>query len=230
MIEAISFDATGTLFAARDLGGDYSRILARHGIDLAPAELRGAIVEAWRELGCVADPAHDRFARHPRGARGFWRDVLDRVCALAGVERPSAFAAAELFDHFGRGEAWRLYDDTLPALDALAEAGLRLVVASNWDERLPGVIDALGVGDRFDSVVYSSAVGFEKPHPNLFATVARRLDLPPERILHVGDRRLEDLEGAQSAGFAALLLARGGDDEGDLASLGEITGRLAGLA
>ena len=230
MIEAISFDATGTLFTARDLGGDYARILERHGITLTPAELRSTVVQVWRELGCVADPAQDRFARHPRGARGFWRDVLDRVCALSSVVRPSAFAAAELFDHFGRGEAWRLYDDATPALETLAAAGLRLVVASNWDERLPGVLDALGIGERFESVVFSAAVGFEKPHPNLFAAVARRLDLPPERILHVGDRRLEDLEGAQSAGFAALLLARGADQAGDLDSLAEITGRLASLA
>jgi ribonucleotide monophosphatase NagD (HAD superfamily) len=54
--------------------------------------------------------------------------------------------------------------------------------------------------------------------------------LTAAQILHVGDRRLEDLEGAQSAGFAALLLARGADQAGDLDSLAEITGRLASLA
>ena len=230
MIEAVSLDATGTLFAARDLGGDYARILERHGIELDPEAIRATIVEAWREFACAADPARDRFAHHPRGARGFWRDVLDRVCALAGADRPSAFAASELFDHFGRGDAWRLYEDVPPALEALAAAGLRLVVASNWDERLPGVLEALGVAGRFESVVFSAAVGFEKPHPSLFSAVARRLDLPPAKILHVGDRRLEDLEGAQGAGFGALLLARSGEAEGDIRSLAEITGRLARFA
>ena len=230
MIEAVSFDATGTLFTARDLGGDYARILGRHCIVVTPEEILRTIADVWRELGCAADPARDRFARHPRGARGFWRDLLDRACALAGVERPSAFAAAELFDHFGRRDAWRLFDDVVPALDALAAAGMRLVVASNWDERLPGVLDGLGIAGRFESVVFSAAVGCEKPHPNLFATVARRLDLAPAKILHVGDRRLEDREGADGAGFAALLLSRRENGEGDLVSLAELTGRLAGLA
>jgi putative hydrolase of the HAD superfamily len=230
VIAAVSFDATGTLFRARDLAGDYARILERHGIVLERTGLRESIVETWREFGCTVDPSRDRFASHPRGARGFWRDVLDRVCALAGAPRPSAFAAAELFDHFGRADAWELYDDVLPALDALAAAGLPVAVASNWDERLPGVLAALGLGGRFAGVVYSAAVGFEKPHPGLFAAVSRRLGLAPGSILHVGDRRLEDLEGAQGAGFAALLLARAADEDGDIGSLAEVTGRLAAFA
>ena len=104
-IAAVSLDATGTLIAPGDLGADYARILARHGTRLAPEFLATLLPAVWRERAALADPSRDRFVDHPGGARGFWRDVVDRVTDLAGVERVSPFAVAELFEHFARPEA-----------------------------------------------------------------------------------------------------------------------------
>ena len=224
----LGVDATGTLFEPVDLGGEYARVLARHGIELDPKRLGGLVPQVWREFACSVDPRRDRFVAHPGGARGFWREVLDRLLERAGAPPASPFAAAELFERFAEADAWRVYDDVVPALERLRAAGLRLAVISNWDERLPRLLDALGLASRFDAVVYSSAVGVEKPHPGIFAAAAERLGLPPERLAHVGDRRLEDLEGARAAGWRALLLDRGGG--GDLAGLAELPDRLRRLA
>jgi len=227
MIRAVGLDATGTLFRPRDVGGEYAHVLARHGIEIEPSRLAELFPEVWRELACSADPAHDRFLAHPGGARGYWRDLLDRVCARAGAPRPSAFAAAELFERFAQGEPWELFDDVAPALERLREAGLRLVLISNWDERLPRVLDALGLAPRLDAVVFSAEVGVEKPHPAIFAAATRAAGATPAESVHVGDRRLEDREGAQAAGWHGLLLDRAGG--GDLASLAELPERLSGL-
>jgi len=227
-IEAVTLDATGTLFAPGDLAADYARILGRHGVALDRARLATLLPEVWSEFACAAEPSRDRFASHPGGTRGFWRDVVDRVTDRAGAPRASPFAFAELFAHFGSAAAWRLYDEVPASLERLAATGLRLAVLSNWDERLPDVLAGLGVAARFEAVVLSVEVGVEKPHPAIFAAAARRLGVDPQRIVHVGDRRLEDVEGAAGAGMRALWLARGGG--GDLADLSTLPDRVAALA
>lgn len=228
MLRAVTFDATGTLFAPRDLGTTYARVLARHGVEIAPASVRALVPEVWREFACAADPAHDRFARHPQGARGFWRDVVARVCARAGAPPPPPFAVAELFEAFARADAWRLFDEVPDVLAALAARNLKLAVVSNWDERLPRLVERLGLTPRFAAIVYSQQVGVEKPHPAIFAAALERLRVSPSEALHVGDRRLEDVEGATAAGLHALLVARAGG--GDLDSLAELPGRLDAIA
>lgn len=228
MIAAVSLDATGTLFAPRDLATDYAGILARHGTRIERELLATLLPEVWRELSCLADPTRDRFASHPGGARGFWRDVIDRVTDLAGVPHVSPFAAAELFDHFARPAAWRVYDEVPAALARLAARGLRLAVVSNWDERLPRLLAELGLAERFAVIVVSAEVGVEKPHRRIFEIAAERLGVAPGAILHVGDRRLDDVEGAEAAGLRAFWLAR--DGGGDLADLAALPERLAALA
>ncbi|HSM13961.1 MAG TPA: HAD-IA family hydrolase [Thermoanaerobaculia bacterium] len=228
MIRAVTLDATHTLIEPLDLVGAYAGVLARHGIEPGVEALGRAIVDAWAEISAASDPARDRFAHEPGGARAFWRRYLERVCALAGAERPSRFAAAELFDAFAHPELWRVYPDVLPALERLKGSGLRLAVVSNWDERLPALLERLDLARWFDAVVVSAAVGVEKPHPRIFAVALERLGLAADAVVHVGDRQLDDVEGAKGAGLAALRLDRRGD--GDLASLDQLIERLAAIA
>jgi putative hydrolase of the HAD superfamily len=228
MIRALTFDATGTLFTPRDVGGTYARVLSRHGVGIEPAEVVRLLPEVWREFACAARPERDRFASHPDGARGFWRDVVVRVCLRAGSEPPPPFAVAELFETFARADAWRLYPEVVATLDALAALGLRLAVVSNWDERLPRLISALGLAPRFEAIVVSQSIGVEKPHPAIFRAALERLGVSAEETVHIGDRRLEDVEGAEAAGLHALWLARSGG--GDLDSLSALPGRLEALA
>ena len=83
-------------------------------------------------------------------------------------------------------------------------------MVSNWDERLPPLLDDLGLGRRFDAVVYSAAVGVEKPDPRIFLHALERLGVEPEDAVHVGDSAREDVEGALAAGMEALHLVRPG--------------------
>ncbi|GMU63981.1 MAG: hypothetical protein AMXMBFR36_02550 [Acidobacteriota bacterium] len=115
-----------------------------------------------------------------------------------------------------------------PALAALGEAGVRLAVISNFDERLPRLLERLDLASQFEVIVWSQAVGVEKPHPRIFETALERLGVAPARALHVGDRAREDVEGALGAGLAALRIDRAGD--ADLAALTELPARLASFA
>lgn len=217
-LQAVTLDATGTLFHCPRLGEIHAEVLGRHGVEVEAGEAGRLVRLVWQELGCSADPAHERFGAHPEGERGFWRQVLNRVCEYLGAP-VSPFAAAELFHRFGLADSWEVYPEVPAVLQALAEDGFRLAVVSNWDHRLPSLLDQLGIAGWFDAVVYSAAVGVEKPHPGIFARALTVLGVAAERTLHVGDRRIEDLEGAQAVGMRGLLLSRHPGTAGDLINL-----------
>jgi REG-2-like HAD superfamily hydrolase len=164
----------------------------------------------WRELACAAEPARDRFTAHPDGPRGWWQRFLERFCEHLDAPVPSRFAAAELFHRLGSGASWEVYPEVPGVLAALRERGLRLGVISNWDTRLPELLRQLDLACHFDAIVYSSAVGVEKPDARIFRCALRELGVEARGGLHVGDSRLEDVEGAIGAGMRALLLVRDG--------------------
>jgi putative hydrolase of the HAD superfamily len=225
-LEAVTFDVTHTLLSCPGLGQQYADVLARHGIAAVPDEIEAAIPLVWQELACSASPARDRFLHHPKGARGFWRHFVERTCELIDAPRPSAFAAAELFDRFAQPEAWEVAPGTHQVLADLKRRGLKLAVISNWDQRLPVLLERLDLALPFDSFAISAIVGVEKPHPRIFETALAALGVAAERALHVGDSRRDDVEGAQGVGMRALHLSPSGD--GDLTCLADLPDLLFG--
>jgi len=170
----------------------------------------------WQELSCSADPGRDRFRSHPDGEAGWWRRFLERFCELLGAPPPSRFAASELFHTFGKAPAWEVFADVPGTLVTLERMGLKLAVVSNWDHRLPGLLDDLRLTSHFEAVVFSAEVGAEKPAAEIFAAALAELGCPPEEVLHVGDSRLEDVEGAEAAGMSARQLVRTAPRRGTL--------------
>ena len=214
-LRAVTFDATHTLFHAPRLVPIYLEVMRRHygNASVRAAELSRLLPMVWQEFACAATPAADRFTHHSfpghvEGSRGFWSRYAERLCEYLGLE-PSPFAAAELFDRFARGEAWEVYADVVETLRELRRRGLALAVISNWDERLPGLLEELGLLHYFDAVVFSAECGVEKPHSTIFHTCLVRLGISrAEQVLHVGDSELEDVEGARAAGLQALRIDR----------------------
>lgn len=220
-LRAVTFDATGTLFHPPRLGEIYSEVFGRHGAPVPAQEAETLVRRVWQEFDCRYSGAsgHDRFSAHPGGARGWWSDFVARILSYLDSPAEPAFVSAELFDRFAKTTAWEIYPDVGPALEQLASSGVALAVVGNWDQRLPTLVEELFRG-LFDQVICSAEVGFEKPHPAIFEAACQALRLLPGQCLHVGDRPVEDVEGARAAGLEALLLDR--DGGGDLHSLVEL--------
>jgi putative hydrolase of the HAD superfamily len=221
----VSFDVTGTLFGVPRLGEVYAEVFARHGLAASPQALAAMVAEVWQEVSIRTRLGECRFASHPEGAKGFWRDLLARVAERLELPPPTPFLAAELYDRFARADAWDVYPEVPDVLEGLREAGLRLAVTSNFDARLPRLLADTGLAEQLEVVVYSAEVGVEKPHPAIFEELLEALKLPAESVLHVGDSRRNDVEGALAVGMRALWLTRG-SQRGDLSNLAELPARI----
>jgi len=84
-LRGVSLDATGTLIACPRRSEIYAEVLARHGLDLDAERIERAFQTAWSEFECRIKGGEDRYSSHSAGARGFWRERLERMCLLADV-------------------------------------------------------------------------------------------------------------------------------------------------
>jgi putative hydrolase of the HAD superfamily len=200
-VRAIFFDAVGTLIHPQPPAVTvYAATGRRFGSRRTPEEIAVRFEAAFRRqeesdraAGLRTDEAHE-VAR--------WRAIVGEV--LDDATDPEACFQA-LFAHFARPDAWCCDAEAETTLRALANRGLALGIASNFDERLRGLVAALPALRPLRHLVLSSEVGWRKPAPDFFAAAGRRVGLPPGQILLVGDDRENDYEGALAAGWAALL-------------------------
>jgi putative hydrolase of the HAD superfamily len=198
MIRAVSFDVGGTLIRPwPSVGHVYAEVAAHHGVrDLSADTLNKGFLAAWRAR------------RHFQHTREDWARLVEQT--FAGTCPPDLtrqFFPA-LYQRFAEPDAWRIYDDVLPALDSLASMDIPLAVISNWDERLRPLLRELRLDGYFESIIVSCEIGFAKPSPVIFEQAEKKIGSPPAQILHVGDDPVDDVAGAKAAGYQALLINR----------------------
>lgn len=134
---------------------------------------------------------------------------FNKVLAHAGVPLSQATdaALAMLRDYHREENLWEsVPDDVKPALAALRERGLRLVVVSNANGRLRYLFDRLGLTPYVDAVLDSHEWGVEKPDPRLFALALAQSGADRRQTAHIGDLFHIDVAGARAAGLAEGVL------------------------
>lgn len=200
--EAVLLDAYGTLVHLDDPAGRLRALLATEGHEHPPERVAAALA---REI--LHYRAHHDEGRDPASLAALRLGCAAVLAEGLGGDVPPLARLAEILVAALRFD---LIPDALPALDALAAAGLRLAVVSNWDCSLAGVLEGLGVADRFTAVSVSAVVGAPKPDPAIFRHALAALGVAPERALHCGDRPEYDCAGARRAGLRAVLIDRAG--------------------
>lgn len=208
---AVTFDAGNTLLYCDPSPAEiYAAVLGRHGRPVSPDEVAPVFAEAWAELQERTPAGIDRYGSHPGGEKMWWGAFLREV--LARLDHGAAWRPVldELYAAFAEPGVWRVYPETHATLDEIRQRGLATAVISNWDRRLPVILDGLGLTQRFDTVTVSAIEGVEKPAPGIFRRTLDRLGARPEATLHVGDSPLEDYEGARRVGMTPVLVDRPG--------------------
>jgi putative hydrolase of the HAD superfamily len=208
-LRAVLFDAVGTLLRLREpVGETYARVAAAHGVRL-PA---WRIEDGFRRILASAPPM--AFPGEPRERvraleRDWWRGRVRET--FRATDQSARFADFDaffdaLFAHYASADAWQAMPGAADALAVLRARGLRLAVASNFDHRLPLVLEGLGLLEFFEVVWGPAEAGAAKPDPAFFRGLLAHLALPAEAALHVGDDPQGDLAAARAAGLRTVAI------------------------
>ena len=107
--------------------------------------------------------------------------------------------------------------ETAAIVRKLRERGLKTAIVTNVIPELlehqKKKVQALGIADLFDVIVYSAELGIHKPDRRIFDHAAQLLGVSNGECLFVGDDPDSDVVGARAAGMEAVWLDRWQDDD-----------------
>jgi putative hydrolase of the HAD superfamily len=186
--------------------------------DLAPYSGNGGL-----STERVAGPVWGSLRRHIEENIGyrteedleeFRRRNARMTAAEIGVEAPVEVLA----DVARRRISFKPYPESEKVLGRLREMGAKVHAVSNWDIGLVKVLEDLGWSGYFDDVIASAVVGVEKPAGEIFEEALRVGNVSRDRVVHVGNDPITDIEGASRAGIDTVLVDRRGTVEAPQAS------------
>ncbi|HEX6710743.1 MAG TPA: HAD family hydrolase [Rubrobacter sp.] len=204
--DAVFLDVDGTLlWVDLDIEGYIE--------DLAPYSGNGGLTTER-----VAGPVWSSLRRHIEGnvsyrteedLAGFKRRNAEKTAVEIGIDVPVEI----LTDVAERRISFNPYPESEAVLRRLREMGTKVFAVSNWDIELVKVLDDLGWMGYFDDVIVSAVVGIEKPRGEIFQEALRVSGVSRDRVVHVGNDQITDIEGASRAGLDTVLVNRRGTIE-----------------
>ena len=199
-LRAVLFDVDFTLAKPGPelMPEGYVRCGERHGLALDAARYEDARDAALIDLKRHPDLDHDE---------EIWVAFTERiVVGMGGTEPLSHVVAVELTSRWQLHENFELYEDVMPVLDELRQAGLKIGLVSNSarDVRDFARHHALDI----DAGISSFHHGKTKPHGSIFKAVLDLLEVEPTDAAMVGDTVEDDIEGALALGMQAVLVDR----------------------
>ncbi len=218
--DAVFLDVDGTLlWVDLDIEG-YVRDLKPYATNgsLTVEQAEGPIWESLRRHinENINYPTEEELA-------AFRRENAREVADSLGLDAP-----AEVLDEvMNRHILYNPYPEAEAVMEELKEIGIPLYVVSNWDVALTTVLDDLGWTRYMSGIVASAKIGSEKPDDTIFEEALRAAGLPRDRVVHVGNDPISDIQGAAAAGIDAILIDREGGIEAPKAV--EILPNLRGL-
>ena len=207
MIEAIFFDAVGTLFyLTRTVGHHYALVGSEVGLTLDARQLDRAFYSAWEKMPFRAAIDGPR----QNDDKDWWHELVDLVLdqvapSLSEFDRDNFFEIA--YEHFAEAGVWQLYPDVLAVLKQL-QPRFQLAIVSSFDGRLRFILQHLGISKFFTHIFVSSEIGADKPDPEIYRRALKLMDLKPNEVLHVGDDPERDWEAASAVGLSIFKLDR----------------------
>ncbi|MDP6443806.1 MAG: HAD-IA family hydrolase [Pirellulaceae bacterium] len=224
--QAVLFDVVGTLIYPHPPSPRvYARLGAEYGSQLTEADVTTRFRKAFRAHTQADDDSLEREATNEPFEKERWR----RIVADIFLDLPDSSRAellGRLWSHFSDPHNWATFEDAPAAVDTVLEIAtrrkLKVGLASNFDERLRSIREGVAVLSRFERLYCSSELGYPKPSPQFFRRIEADLNLPSKSILLIGDDPINDVAGAQAAGWQWRRIDRSGGSENSIRALSQV--------
>lgn len=195
-VEVVFFDWDMTL--ARAIG-DVSQTLrltalfAREGLEFTPQQVDFAIEKYYRNGG---SSIHGKSLQTPAEIMHFYNRILHHL----GADNLESGLMRRLYDGYAYLPTL-LYEDTLPTVAKLHDAGLLIGIITNHSRTArAGIEDYMGQWVDPAAIVISEELGSHKPEPAIFAEAVASLGVDPSVCMMVGDNLHVDVIGAVEQG------------------------------
>ncbi len=118
-----------------------------------------------------------------------------------------------LDDVFAMHESGSIAPDDIEVLGRLAQTHRLGVVSNLWCKStlMKDEFKRAGMAELFETVVFSSDYGINKPSPLLYWKALDQLGVDANRAVFVGDSLRYDVAGAKAAGMATVWINSGGE-------------------
>ena len=193
-IQAIIFDAYGTLFDVYSIGALAERLYAGKG---------EALASLWRDKQIE----YTRLRTLSSKYKPFWdvtQDALIFSCRKLGLELNEANRVAMMSEY----AALAAFPENLAVLQALRQHGLKLAILSNGNPpMLESAVQAAGMTSLFDHLLSAHTVGRFKTAPEAYQLGPDAFNLPAADILFVSSN-CWDVCGATWFGYRTFWVNR----------------------
>lgn len=207
MLKAIVFDLDDTLYDYQALHNKAMNVLSKYvgehfGVDAE--QFRSAWADAREE---TKQAQGNTAASHNR--------MLYCQKTLEKLELPPAYGALEMYEaYWGYILAqMSLREGVAELLTDCKERGIKIGICSDLTAHIQHCkLQALGIAAQIDCLVTSEEAGVEKPDPQIFQMILKKLKCAPSEVLYIGDNLERDIYGAAACGISALWLTRNKGD------------------
>jgi putative hydrolase of the HAD superfamily len=204
--DLIFFDADDTLFSVTpSVAFHYRDVLLNHGFEVCPDELALSLKSVWDDLKHFYENPSGNYRTFPARDREWWREFSRRVTdAVIGNEyHPKVLD--DYYHRFADPETRALSTNLETTLKTLAERGYTLGVFTNNDSRVKSILEGHKVDHYFSHILTAECIGIKKPSPDAFLEINRRVGIPAEKAVYIGDSHPLDYVPARTAGWHSIL-------------------------
>lgn len=206
----LCFDATGTLIEmSTSVGEVYAELAARFEVALPAWRLDDAfrrIISNAPPRGIDGKSVSEREANEVEWWTERVRQTFQATDSTVRIEDLRGFGRA-LFDTYCEASRWRTLPGIPQTLARLAAAGHPMGIVSNFDHRLPVILEAMDINMFFSVVEIPSKHGARKPDRRLFEAAATTLARELGELVYIGDDEPAVLDAIGRLGIRVLDVA-----------------------
>lgn len=198
------------------VGDVYARYARPFGFTGTARDLDRRFRAEWKRMGGMESLAGSKGVEIEKK---FWSELMSRVFEVSGGLRDFNKFFECVYEAFKKKDHWKIFEDVTASgiLDRLKRKGIIMGIVSNWDSRLPAILESMEIAHYFDFILASAVVGFAKPDKLIFHEALRLSGIAAEETFHIGDELEADFHGASKAGLDSVLIDRSGNCAADIA-------------